>query len=109
MSTRNELLCGLRLIATVIACACMLLSQGCGTVHTLSSDHTFRPLARCQYVCSGTRFDLDVIRDHEPTHHSPGLWKVFPIVDLPFCCVVDTVLLPVTLPIEMLHDLENMF
>jgi uncharacterized protein YceK len=87
----------------------MLAIQGCGTIHTLSTDHAFRPLTRSQYVYSGTRFDLDVIRDREPTHHSPGMLKVFPIVDVPFCLILDTVLLPITLPAEVIRDMENMF
>ena len=100
-----------RLIAKTVFCACIIFSQGCGTISTLSSNDKFqfRTESCSQYIYSGTRYDMELIKDCHPTDHTPGLLKVFPVIDVPFSCVLDTILLPLTFPAEMLYEFDNMF
>jgi len=96
-----------RLIAKILFCICIILSQGCGTISTLSSNDSTESYS--QYVYSGTHYDIELIKDCHPTDHTPGLLKVFPVIDVPFSCILDTVLLPLTFPAEIFYELEHMF
>ena len=97
------------LITVVACCICVFLCQGCGTLCAITTDPTYLPRNRSKFVYSGVQCDVDFIKDRDPEVHVPGLLKIFPIIDLPFSFVLDTVLLPLTFPAEMLNALDNMF
>jgi uncharacterized protein YceK len=82
----------------LLVCAALFLTTGCATVRTMPSLGSYGT----PHVYSGTRLDLDAIHDDQaglsrftakPPEHL-GL-------DLPFSMLVDTLILPVVLPVVL--------
>ena len=68
-----------------------LLMTGCGTVGTFPQ------------IYGGTIHDVKEISDPAPREAHPGIFMIF---ELPFCLILDTILLPVTLGTNLFSDAE---
>jgi len=67
---------------------------GCATFRTLSTFDPERPK-----IYSGTRLDLNVTVGDESWPRKFGLEPPrYPVIDLPFSFILDTVMLPSTIP-----------
>lgn len=84
---------------TVIALLCMTIlasATGCGTIINLAKG----PVR----INGGARLDVHLIG--EPEIHGQFVWPflLFGIFDLPLSAVLDTVLLPLTIPLDLSRD-----
>jgi uncharacterized protein YceK len=86
----------------------LALGSGCSTIHTLSSS------GEHLWLYSGTRKNLEpfqpdpfVTEDRPMGNPYRGLQQCVSIVDFPWSLVLDTVCLPVTLPLEFLAAPEG--
>ncbi len=95
--SRNALLDHYHGIFLLIATSLPL--GGCATFRTLSTFDPERPK-----IYSGTRLDLNVTVGDESWPRKFGLEPPrYPVIDLPFSFVLDTVMLPATINAEIFH------
>jgi len=79
-----------------------LLLTGCSTVETIDGKGPFG-------IYSGTRRNVEVWgpaernEDGSPKIPHQACWRVVSIFDFPWSLVLDTVLLPVSVPVELLR------
>jgi uncharacterized protein YceK len=96
-----------KLKATSLALALGLICSGCATYHTISETGPGRPK-----VYSGTRLDLNAMgRDENRVAKFKVAPPHYPVVDLPFSFLLDTMMLPLTFPVaayEVIFDSKGM-
>lgn len=80
---------------TLIAAILILAScGGCSTVFTLSGSSEHR------WLYSGTRNDLELLRPSP--YDSAGIRGIVGVLDLPWSLAMDTAVIPVTLPLQLI-------
>ena len=84
------------IIFLLISLTTVLVSAGCGTVRTMPTLGTYGS----PQLYSGTRLDLDAIReDRAGLDQFKAKPPEHPALDLPFSTLLDTLILPVVLPV----------
>ena len=79
----------------LLLCAVVACGTGCSTLTTLTSseDHP--------WLYSGTRWNLDSFSREVRGNPYGGIRECFSIFDFPWSLVLDTVVLPFTLPLQL--------
>jgi uncharacterized protein YceK len=84
----------MRQLAALLSCA---LLAGCATVDTVSNAGINTPK-----VYSGTRLNVAALRDDaDAVRRFPAAPPRYPAADLPLSLVLDTALLPLTVPVAL--------
>lgn len=85
---------GTACVALGVAAFIMATQSGCATFGTIDKASPGSPK-----VYSGTRLDVYAITDNGVAlRRFPAAPPRYPLLDLPFCLVADTMLLPLTVP-----------
>ncbi len=95
----REMRCSTVVTVIYLLIATLLPLGGCATFRTLSTFDPERPM-----IYSGTRLDWNVTVGDESWPRKFGLEPPrYPVIDLPFSFVLDTVMLPATINAEIFH------
>ncbi len=76
----------------------LIIINGCGTFGCFSGDSPCRDYSKMPVYC-GVRCDITAVKelsDLGKDYSGLGGLKLFPIIDVPFSLVVDTIILPYT-------------
>jgi uncharacterized protein YceK len=80
---------------------CMTILTGCATFKTLDADV---PLYERVFIYSGTRLDWAAIANNDAALSKfKAAPPCYPLVDLPFSFVLDSVFLPLSVSAEIFH------
>ena len=84
-----------RTLAALSLAGVLLCGSGCGTIRSFSTSEEL-------WLYSGTRANIAVWSPTREWTECTGLSGLVALVDLPWSLLVDTVLAPLTLPLEVI-------
>ena len=88
-------------------CAVLILiaTQGCASIKDLTTSHAVfgSPETHGPHIYGGTRMDIEMIGADSHTL-PPWFFTLIGILDLPFSIVLYTLLLPISIPMELLRS-----